>query len=433
MIYQLLKRDDVRRIAPFVVLVSAVLYPLLGASVGRVAFLSVMMGAGAVIMGLQRATRFQAGLPIAARQLFLTRLLALLGVLWLPALAGGGMILATTGTAHAAAALAVAKVAALYTLATAALQSIRVRELSLPRWLIYVVFPLLPVGMWTAKSIATTPVMAVCLPLSAVLLLRTWRALPKSYQLAPAGNHPRTASVPNAEKRARTTVRFSPVAAWWPVLHSVFPARSLFVLPWLVMGAVPGQWVFGSFGVALLWFQARQQCRWLWSLPIPARALLLTILAPAFLMLAGCFFTSLHLRKRPIPVPDLNFQILNVAAILGWALLVVLCMAIYDWRRLGRFPKWVRALPAMLLVGIPSLAPVYLSLLTPLAAMEQSARLQRDILQALSHAIPGGVFGAMAATAAALAVLYWAIEKVFSEPEFAGKPRPTQDFEFLQR
>jgi hypothetical protein len=434
MIYQLLKRDDVWRIVPYAILGCAVVYPLIGASVERAAFLSVMLGLGAAVAGFQRATRFQAGLPIAARQLFLTRLLSLLGMLWLPTLAGVCMILAATGVAHAASALAVAKAVAVCTLAIAALQSIQVRELTLPRWMILpVVFLFQAVGLWVIRFAGATPVMAVCLPLSAVLLLRTWRALPKSYQLAPAGNHPRTASVPNAEKRARTTVRFSPVAAWWPVLHSVFPARSLFVLPWLVMGAVPGQWVFGSFGVALLWFQARQQCRWLWSLPMSARALLLTILAPAFLMLAGGYFTALHLRKRPIPVPDLNLQILNVAAILGWALLVVLCMALYDWRRLGRVPKWVRALPALLLIGIPVFVPGILALLTPLAAMEQFARLQRNILQAISNAIPGGVFGAIAVSVAALAALYWVVEKVFSEPEFAGKPRPPQDFEFLQR
>ena len=64
MIYQLLKRDDVWRILPYFVLGCAVVYPLLAASGGQVAFLSVMLGAGSVITGFQRATRFQAGLPI---------------------------------------------------------------------------------------------------------------------------------------------------------------------------------------------------------------------------------------------------------------------------------------------------------------------------------------------------------------------------------
>jgi hypothetical protein len=108
-------------------------------------------------------------------------------------------------------------------------------------------------------------------------------------------------------------------------------------------------------------------------------------------------------------------------------------MVLYDWRRLGRFPKWVRALPALLLIGIPCFVPGVLFLFAPSAAMDQFARVQRDIPQAISHAIPGGVLGAVAASAAALAALYWAVEKVFSEPEFAGKPRPPQDFEFLQR
>jgi hypothetical protein len=427
MIYQLLKRDPVWRMTPYYVLGCAVVYPLLAASVHRVAFLSAMVGWGTVATGFQRATRFQAGLPIAARQLFLMQLLSLLGSLWLPALAGGGMILAATGAAHAASALAPVKVAALYSLVIAALQSIRVRELSLPGWMMFaVMFPPAPVGILVAESPAAIPILAVCLPLSAVLLLLTWRAFPKSYQLAPAGTHARAAAVPNAENRAKTIVNSSPAAAWWPVLHSTFSWQRLAFLS-LVMGEMSGQWILGSLAVAWLWFSARQRCRWLWSLPIDARALLLTILAPILLALAGGYFAGLHRRKRLIPIPDLNVQIFTLAAILGWALLVVLCMALYDWRRLGRFPKWVRALPALLLIGVPCFVAGVLFLFAPSVAMEQFARLQRDIPQAISHAIPVGV------VAAALAALLWAIEKVFKEPESAGKPRPPQDFELAQR
>jgi hypothetical protein len=199
------------------------------------------------------------------------------------------------------------------------------------------------------------------------------------------------------------------------------------------MGALSGQWMVGGSVVAWFWFTARQQSRWLCALPVNARALLLTILTPILLLLTVGYFAGLYLpRKRPIPVPDLNVQVLNLAAILGWALLIVLCIALYDWRRLGRFPKWVRALPALLLVGVPWFVPGTLFFFVP-SAMDQFVRLQRDILQAISHAIPGGVFGAVAASVAALTALYWAVEKVFSEPEFAGKPRPPQDFEFLRR
>jgi hypothetical protein len=429
MIYQLLKRDDLWRFAPHYVLGSAVVYPLLAASVDKVAFLSAMLGLGAAVAGFQRATRFQAGLPTAARQLFLARLLSLLGMLWLPALAGVCMILATAGAAHAASALAVVKVAAVCTLAIAALQSIWVRELSLPRWLMFpVVFLFQAVGLLVARFAGATPVMGVCLPLSTALLVRTWRVYPKSYELAPAGRHSRTAPVPNAEKRAKTTVGVRPAAAWWPVLHSVFPGRSFLFVPMFVMGALSGQWVLGGCAVAWMWFAARQQGRWLWALPVNARALLLTILAPILLVLSAGYFTGLYLpKKHPVPAPDFNVQILTVAVIIGWALIVVLCMALYDWRRLGRCPKWVRALPALLLVGVPSFVPGSLLFFVP-SAMDQFARVQRDIPQALSHAIPGGALGAVAVSVAALAALCWAVEKVFSEPEFSNKPRPLQDF-----
>jgi Ni,Fe-hydrogenase I cytochrome b subunit len=190
--------------------------------------------------------------------------------------------------------------------------------------------------------------------------------------------------------------------------------------------------VVGGSVVAWLWFTARQQSRWLCALPVNARALLLTILTPILLMLAAGYFTGISLpKKHPVPAPDFNVQVLTVGVSIGWVLIVVLCMALYEWRRLGRFPKWVRALPALLLVGVPWFVPGTFFFVP--SAMDQFVRLQRDILQAISHAIPGGVFGAVAASVAALTALYWAVEKVFSEPEFAGKPRPPQDFEFLRR
>ncbi len=434
MIYQLLKRDEVWRLVPYAVLGCAVVYPLIGASVGRAAFLSVLLGLGAAVAGFQRATRFQAGLPIAARQLFLTRLLSLLGILWLPPLAGVCMILATTGVAHAASALAVAKAVAVCTLAIAALQSIEVRELTLPRWLIFpVMFLFQAVGLSVTKFAGATPVLAVCLPLIAVLLLRTWRALPKSYQLAPAGNHPRTASASNAAQRAKTTGRFSPAAAWWPVLHSVFSWQHLIFLTMLLMVGTSKSWIGPAYCVGMLWLITRQQIRWLWSLPINARALLLTILAPILLTLTGGYFAGPHMAKRHIPVPDLNAQVLNLAATLGLALIIVLCMVLYDWRRLGRVPKWVRALPALLLVGIPSVLPAFLMLFAPSTLMKRLPQLILERPELISGAIPGGVLGALAASVAALTALYWAVEKVFSESEFAGKPRPPQDFEFLRR
>jgi hypothetical protein len=383
-------------------------------------------------MGFQRATRFQAGLPIAARYLFLTHLLSLLGALWLPALAGGFMILAATGRAHAAAALAVVEAAAIFTLVIAALQSIRMRELCLPRWLMIVLMvPMPPVSLLVTRYGSATIVFAVSLPLSAVLLLRTWRALPKSYELAPAGTHPGTAAVPKAGQRAKTSVRFLPAVAWRPVLHSLFSARDLWFLPWILVGAMSGQWLMSSLCTALLWFNTRQRSRWLWSLPIKARALLLTMLVPILFILAAGYFAGLHFpRKHPIPVPDFNLQVLSLGLILGCALLALLCMVLFDWRRLGRFPKWVRALPALLFIGLPWFVPGVLFLFVP-SAMDQFARVQREFPLTLSHAVPGGVFGALAATAATLAVLYWAIEKVSSEAEFANKPRPPQDYGFL--
>jgi hypothetical protein len=46
-------------------------------------------------------------------------------------------------------------------------------------------------------------------------------------------------------------------------------------------------------------------------------------------------------------------QILCIAAIVFCALVNVMAVVMYDWHRLSQFAKWIRALPAAPLVGLP--------------------------------------------------------------------------------
>jgi hypothetical protein len=144
MIYELLKRDDVWRILPYYAAGCALLLPPMSASSSRLIFLAAMVGAGTVTFAVQCATTFQTGLPIAARQLFLARLLALPSLLWAPVLAAGGVILVISGVARADSVFVLAKSASFFTLMAAALHSIKPQELSLPVWTTMMVLCVLP-------------------------------------------------------------------------------------------------------------------------------------------------------------------------------------------------------------------------------------------------------------------------------------------------
>jgi hypothetical protein len=412
MIYELVKRDPAWQTMPWFVLVAAVVC----ACPASVSGFGAMVGFMSLIVAYPHvhATRFQAGLPIAGRDLFLARALSIMAMVWLPAMAGATAAAISSG--HAAVAGRALLVAALCTPVGGVLQSIRVRELAGPRWIIFAACMVIPLaGVSLEHHRAGLLIPASCAVAGIALLARAWAVVPKSFELAPlkprAGDGPARPASP-----ARAA---SPRLAWLPVLRSVFTAQNSTMLLMLAFGMFGAQRLSLCFWMFILWLMARQNTLWLRPLPIRPRALLFATVAPFLLTLVVGYFCGLHFGRHPKPIPTIPIQVLDLGAALCWAVAVILLIELVDWRRLSRIPVKVRnSVGAVLMVvafvgglvfGPHGVDPLHLAVLR------------------LAQALPNSVGVAVVLVAAVLTALWLALEKVFAEADCVGRPRPQKD------
>ena len=412
MIYQLIRRDPAWKATPWLALLSAVVWacpPPVGYFGALVAMMGLFGG-----MPHRRASRFEAGLPIEARDLLLARALSLMALIWMPALAGVAGIVAVKGfSALAARPLAVG---ALCTLMAAVAQVAWLKELAGPMGLLYVPFFLLPV---TGPLLVDHPLPLVP-PLCALagVGLFAWAlvAVPRSFQLCSA-RLKRSA----AAGQARRPV---PLAAfpWTPVLRSVCSWQYLFFVPWIGFAVFGGQWLLTPFWLVIAWGGARAKTRWLWALPVGRRALLWTLIGPILAAHVLGYLAGFLFHRRLAPVSDPRVVVVTLAAILGWLMLTILCCALIDWRGLARVPRPILNTVFLSLFLVWYAASFGLMALTP----GNSAVWLRDALAHLARAAPLPLPALIAVAAAVLAALYRAVEKVFSEPDFVDKPKVAQ-------
>jgi hypothetical protein len=429
MIYQLMKRAPAWKYLPYLILAGAAagsLSRVFPSDTIPVCCWLPFVGALSCSPN-RRATRYEASLPVAGRQLFLARVLLILAAIWLPAVAGYCAGLISGGPAKLGPALA--GCAATMTLMVMAIQSVRVRELCAPRWVVRVAVTIM-VGTLAAVAVSNAgiPALMVCAPLSAALLFRTWRAIPKSFQIAPPGERCEhspgglIASEPSqlAAAGMATDVADSagqPDTVWMPLLRSVFSGLYVYFLPFLFFGAATGARI-GSCCICLPfpWLLARQRLGWARTLPIRPRIALWIILAPALLTLALGYFASFLGPNTPLASSPLEL-LLGLASTIEWALLVALFMALLDWRRLRRVSLVIRRVLLDLLLGVPivaTLAGIFLH--KPIVNT-----LLPEAMMPLSRALPGGPVAAIAFATIELAALGWALGRVFEEGEYTDK------------
>jgi hypothetical protein len=427
MIYQLMKRNEAWKFVMSLTIPCTVVGAFVAAHPGFVTVFCGYLG----IMGAfvcrpnQHATRFEASLPLAGRQLFLARICIMMVAIWLPAIAGCGALLISTGFTRPS--VDMAGFAAVATLIAMAVQSVRVRELSGPNWLTGAFFVCAPAATaLVLKWHAALPVLMVCAPLSAALFVRTWRSVPKSLQIAPAGASAEAAPVGHAKANSGA----APATVWMPILRSVFSWQYGVWLLFLFSAPMTVTWI-GSCGFSLvvLWGIARQRVGWTQALPIRPRVVLWTILALVLLTLAFGYFVGFHFGSHSRPVPELRDQVLNLAALLGWALLVVLFNVLFDWRRLRHVSLVVRRVLLALLLGVPLVASFAARFLLPKPI---EITLIANALLRLSRVLPGSPAAVIALAAIPLAALCWALVRVFEEAEYADKPRAARDESFLR-
>ncbi len=294
MIWQLVKRDPAWQMMPYFAVTGAVVWGF-GSSDPSQA-LATVLGGSAIGMCIsyrgfrRRYTLFQATLPIAGKQLFLSRVLSRLAFLWVPILCASAAMAVVGGNWTWHAQLALLEYLAVATLALLLIECVRVQTIDPPPWLAIIVFGAIVVsaptiGVFLPTSVALiVAVLGGCALASVALFLKAWSEVPKCFQLAPIalqGGEPVSLRSEHAGPAMQTI-------PWWPVFRAVYFGNwntglwvfaMLFVFVQLaIFGS--GFAVFALVYIPLTYAGYRTGLRWLIHLPIPARKLLWVVWAP---------------------------------------------------------------------------------------------------------------------------------------------------------
>ncbi len=237
----------------------------------------------------QRSTFFEAALPVAARDLFLARLLSLLSLIWAPTIAGTA-ILALRGDGHLAPALPV--VAAVLSLMVVVQLSVRIEQFAAPAWLVVIGLVVAgPVLVLTLAFGYRVPAATLAVLASAAVLAAAWNSLPETFQCAP-----REAT----ERRQRSGGAAAPALPWWPVLRSLFNWPSMIFVPVGAMFALSGDWLLAPMYLMLAYNQAMTNSRWLRALPLSRKSLMAAMVMPMLITL-GVVMEAGMLLQYPKP------------------------------------------------------------------------------------------------------------------------------------
>lgn len=292
MIWQLVKRDPAWRNA-LICTAAGVFCPLLPhLFIGWSGWLTGMFWMQS--QPQRRASLFQAGLPILAKDLFLARLFAFFALIWLPAGCGAIALLVAGGRANDAATL-IEIAGGLSVLVLVALSS-RVGEIQGSHWVTAIsVGTLWGVAYPTAHFLPPASVLAICAVTCAILFWNIWRQLPASLQVL-SGGQTRTVAVHGSTTR-------QPTLLWLPVLRVLFAPRMLGFLPMVLMGGLGEQLPYISMFCVLPVAAAVSAMPWLLSLPLRRSGLMAVIVAPSIgVMLMGMVFASWRRFDPTIPM-----------------------------------------------------------------------------------------------------------------------------------
>jgi hypothetical protein len=282
MIWQLVKRDPAWRIA---------LIAMAGAAVAAVVLPPAAIGLFGWLVCMpwltsqppQRATLFQAALPIRACDLFLARVLALFAAVWLPvAIAATVFLLAGRPAEDAVILMEVGGGASVVVLATL---SSRVREIAGSQWAPAISWAIVcAVGWPVALFVPRASVLPICAVLCAVLFWNIWRQLPTAFEVLPVKLGPQVSS------RGSAAV---PAFVWWPIVRSLFQPRTLLFLPLLVFLPAGGQWIYVCVFCVMPVLASVVHVSWALNLPVRRGALLAAALLPwATLLLIGVLLSN---------------------------------------------------------------------------------------------------------------------------------------------
>jgi hypothetical protein len=417
MIYQLLRRDPAWRLMP-VAAAAASLCILAGSSAVGIPVLATLLGASPFLAGVhRRATLFQAALPISARDLFATRCAAFASLVWLPLLVAAGVAFLKGGSEWKGAASVLLDCGAAATVTTIAVLSLKPMEIESPEQLVISLW-YLGAGVFAAAFFAlpAVPVLAFCAIASVALFVRAWRALPKSFQVAPV-----EAQRPSSRRQAESA---SPVP-WLILLRCTFPLSSLLFLPLVfqVLFTHAAAWpVVCSFGLFTSILLLSNSC-WLHALPV-ARRKLLTIVTAVTLYVVVLYSISVAFGWGGRP--GYRLGVINVVCIMLVCMSELILVVAWGSHRIRRLPMWPRQIvfiPAFIVaaLGGPALT------LSSHAHTAGNSLLETFLLH-LSNRLPENTAAILGLGVIAFAAMFRLLEKLDERAEwpelFSRAPAP---------
>ncbi len=280
MILQLVRRDPAWKFTPWIT-AAAVIVALFCSLKHANSFFAGMAAPLYLVAFMralphQRATFFEAALPVSGRDLLLSRFFSLMLMVWLPA-AAGSLVLGLSGY-QTAIAEAIGITAIVLTLGVIILLSVRIQQFAAPAWLM-VGFPtvatlIMALAFTTGYAI---PLGALCAAAAIALGARTWKSVPEAFQCAPM----------EVSRERKTAGSAAPALPWWPIIRSLFPWQMALFIPVSILWTATGDWIFGTMYMMIGYSQARMTTRWALALPFSRKALFALSAVPMILLLAG--------------------------------------------------------------------------------------------------------------------------------------------------
>jgi hypothetical protein len=363
-----------------------------------------------------RCTFFDAALPVEGRDLWVSKMIVLLGMIWIPVLATSAVGFLVVHDP----ALPFLNGGAGFTAILLAAQSFRIRSFHEP--LLACIILLIAGGaVMTTLAVAlpelTTRVLAGYLLVNVVFFLLAWSRVPKCFTvvvsaqpLAPARERGGTLRAQSSDLAGSS----SPIRAWWKILRQIYLTYLILVA---VGWAIGGASLIGIFMVVpIVTGTARTNWQFLAHLPVSPRKLFWAIWAPLPLAMFLGYEVAVYLPSK-FPVHSINLG--PRATAIDWAstLLLMFSWMFYfqslTWRRFRRVPWAIRggltaAVMAAAWIATPD-APVWRRFgADPIAyfAAKWAVTLpENPWMLAIVLMVP-------------LAGLYWLVERAFCEIEY---------------
>jgi hypothetical protein len=289
MIYELVKRRVEWKIAAGFA-AACTLVGLLGAG-QSVLFVVACFYLIALFRNQKRCTLFEAALPLPARDLFCARMVSSAALIWLPILSGivGFTLRGAAGWREATLFL---EIGVILSFGVVALQFVDITQFDVPGWWkAAAALGAATAVIYTTAAIYTHSrvelpeiVVTICVLGGALLLLKTWGAIPETFQVAPE----RAASAGLQNRRIPLPT------VWAPVLRRIDSNFLAFFFLVLMQDPSRDPILTGFFTgcVAVVSIVDMQKAEWLQALPVSRWKLFIATVFPAALCLFAAFVLS---------------------------------------------------------------------------------------------------------------------------------------------